>query len=221
MTQAPDTLAERAADLVQRDILAGSLPPGARLAVHHLASRYGIGVTPLCEGLARLVPAGLVAANGQRGFRVAEVSRDDLADITRARQAVEAAALRFSLTEGDTEWEAGVAAALHRLRRVAGSTATPAGAGDEFHGAHKRFHGALIAACGSPRLLRAQSALYDEAHRYRQVMMTRFEGWGPLLRGHAALAEVVLARDLQAAHAMLMAHLASTLTYVYPPKEAP
>ncbi len=220
MAPATDTLAERAADLVQRDILAGALAPGARLAVHDLAARYGIGVTPVREGLARLVPLGLVAAIGQRGFRVAAVSRADLADITRARQAVEAAALHFSLNEGDAAWEAGIIAALHVLRRLAGTAAAPADAPAAFHDAHKRFHVALIAACGSPRLLRAQSALYDEAHRYRMVMMTRFEGWDCFLRSHEALAEAVLSRVPQAAQAALMAHLASTLAIVYPPEPA-
>ena len=219
MTPAPDTLAEQAAVQVQRDILAGSLAPGARLAVHDLAARYAIGVTPLREGLARLVPLGLVLATGQRGFRVAPVSRADLADITRARQAVEAAALRFSLIEGDAQWEAGIVAALHLLRRSVGNAATPADAAPGFHAAHKQFHTALIAACGSPRLLRAQAALYDEAHRYRQVMLTRFEGWERFLRSHEALAESVLSRQPDAAQAALMAHLASTLSIVYPAGE--
>ncbi len=215
MEPAADTLAGRAAGLVQRDILAGALPPGARLAVHELAARYGIGVTPLREGLGRLVPLGLVAASGQRGFRVAPVSRADLADITRARQAVEAAALRLSIAEGDAAWEAGIVGALHLLRRQAGSVADPSVATAAFHAAHKQFHIALVAACGSPRLLRAQAALYDEAHRYRMVMMTRFEGWERFLRSHETLAEAVLSRAAEPALATLMAHLGSTLVLVY------
>ena len=213
-----DSLAEQAADRVQRDILAAALAPGARLAVHDLARRYGIGVTPLREALARLVGLGLVTASTQRGFRVAEVSRADLADITRARQAVEAAALRLSMQEGDAEWEAEIVAALHLLRRQA-AAAGPGVETPAFDAAHKRFHAALVAGCGSPRLLRAQSALYDEAYRYRRVMMTRFETWEDFLRIHAELADLVLARDYEAANAALMAHLASTLGYVYPPVE--
>lgn len=218
MTLAADSLADRAAQALQRDILAGALAPGARLPVHDLAARYAIGVTPLREALSGLSALGLVVG-GRRGFRVADVSREDLADITLARQAVEAAALRRSLAQGDAEWEAGIVAALHVLRRLAGTVETPAGASAEFDAAHKRFHAALIAACRSPRLLRLQSALYDEAYRYRRVMMTRFEGWADFLRGHEALAEPILARDAPAALAALMAHLASTLRYVYPDEQ--
>lgn len=215
MSQPADTLAERAAELMQRDILTGALAPGARLPVHDLAARYAIGVTPLREALARLAALGLVA-DGQRGFRVAEISRDDLADITRARQVVEAAALRLALGRGDAEWEAGIVASLHVLRRLAAVTTAPSGTSAEFDAAHKRFHAALIGACGSPRLLRLQAALYDEAYRYRRVMMTHFEGWSRFLHAHETLAERVLARDAPAAEAALMAHLASTLAIVYP-----
>lgn len=211
-----DTLCERAGDLLQRDILAGTLAPGARLPVHELAERYHIGVTPVREALARLAELGLVG-DGQRGFRVAEISRDDLADITRARQTVEAAALRLAMAEGDAQWEADIVAALHLLRRQAETTPAPNGSSEAFDAAHKRFHVALVAGCRSPRLLRAQSSLYDEAYRYRRVTLTRFEGWGKFLHDHETLAARVLARETEAAVATLMAHLASTLAVVYPP----
>ena len=50
-----DTLSERAANLVERDIIAGLHAPGARLGIVDLARRYEIGATPLREGLSRLV----------------------------------------------------------------------------------------------------------------------------------------------------------------------
>ncbi len=83
-----DTLSERAAGLVERDIVAGVLAPGSRLGITDLARRYDIGATPLREGLSRLVSRGLIVGIGQRGFRVADVSRDDLLDITRMRTVV-------------------------------------------------------------------------------------------------------------------------------------
>src|SRR6202795_1075665 len=88
-----DTLSERAANLVERDIIAGVLAPGARLGIIDLVRRYDIGATPLREGLSRLISRGLIVGIGQRGFRVADVSREDLEDITRMRTGVEARAL--------------------------------------------------------------------------------------------------------------------------------
>src|SRR5258708_25861656 len=93
--QETDTLSERAAILGERDIIAGLLAPGARLGIVDLVQRYEIGATPLREGLSRLVSRGLIVGIGQRGFRVADVSREDLLDITRMRTVVEIEALRL------------------------------------------------------------------------------------------------------------------------------
>src|SRR5664279_3413110 len=112
-----DTLSERAASLVEHDIIAGHLAPGARLGIVDLVHRYEIGATPLREGLSRLVSRGLIVGIGQRGFRVADVSREDLADITRMRTVVEMEALRLAIRNGDDAWEAGIVSALHQMRR--------------------------------------------------------------------------------------------------------
>src|SRR4029077_16489556 len=111
------TLSERAATLLEQDILAGRLAPGARLGIVHLWRRDQIGATPLREGLSRLMSRGLIVGIGQRGFRVAEVSREDLLDITCMRTAVEIEAIRLAITLGDDAWEAGIVSALHQMRR--------------------------------------------------------------------------------------------------------
>src|ERR1700712_5744202 len=121
------TLSERAATLVEQDILAGLLAPGARLGIVDLVQRYDIGATPLREGLSRLVSRGLIVGIGQRGFRVADVSREDLEDITRIRTVIEIEALRLSMHHGDDAWEAGILSALHQMRRHIQRT------GNEFH----------------------------------------------------------------------------------------
>src|ERR1700685_85966 len=112
-----DTLSERAASLVERDIIAGDLAPGARLGIVDLAQRYEIGATPLREGLSRLISRGLIVGIGQRGFRVAEVSREDLLAITRMRTGVGIEALRLAMAEGDDAWEAGIVSGLHQMGR--------------------------------------------------------------------------------------------------------
>src|ERR1700716_4528397 len=100
--------------LAQTDI-AGA--PGMRLGISDLVQRYEIGATPLREGLSRLISRGLIVGIGQRGFRVADVSREDLLDITRMRTVVEIEALRLAIIHGDDAWEGGIVSALHQMRR--------------------------------------------------------------------------------------------------------
>lgn len=215
-----DTLSERAAGILQRDILAGKLPPGSKLAITELAQHYDIGATPLREGLSRLVSRGLIVAIGQRGFRVASVSRDDLFDITRMRVVIEVEALRLAMENGGDAWEANILSALYQLRRYIERVGVKFREGaEDFDALHKRFHTALLEACGSPRLLAAHSDLYDQAYRYRRVMMRGFDSGEHFVEAHQKVADRAIARDAGAARVMLQQHLESTLHFVYPVEE--
>lgn len=212
-----DTLSERAAALIEHDIVSGQLAPGQRLGIADLVQRYEIGATPIREGLSRLVSRGLIVGIGQRGFRVAEVSREDLADITRMRTVLEIEALRLAIDNGDDAWEAGIVGALYQMRRHIERTGNEFREGaPDFDRLHKGFHTALLAACGSPRLLAAHSELYDQAYRYRRVMMHGFDSSSRFITVHQVLADAVLARNVEAAQANLTSHLSATLSYVYP-----
>jgi GntR family carbon starvation induced transcriptional regulator len=215
-----DTLSERAAAILERDILAGRLKPESRLAITELVKHYDIGATPLREGLSRLVSRGLIVAIGQRGFRVASVSRDDLADITRVRVVIEVEALRLAMAKGGDAWEANILSALHQLRRHIERVGIKFREGaEDFDALHKGFHTSLLQACGSMRLLAAHSDLYDQAYRYRRLMMRGFDSGERFAEVHRELAERVIARDAAEAQAMLAEHLESTLRFVYPDEE--
>ena len=214
---AGDTLSGRVAALVEADIVSGALTPGSRLAIADLAAHYGIGATPVREGLSRLVARGLIVAIGQRGFRVSAISHGDLEDITRLRVLIECEALRQSMERGDSAWEGAIVAALHRLHRYAEQNGEGLREGSaEFDALHKGFHTALIAQCGSPRMLAAHSDLYDQAYRYRRIMMRTFEEADDFVDSHRVLADLVIARRGAEALEKLAAHLTSTLALVYP-----
>jgi GntR family transcriptional regulator, carbon starvation induced regulator len=210
------TLAEQAACCLQRDVLSGELAPGVKLVVADLVERYGIGATPVREGLSRLVTQGLVRTVGQRGFTVASVSEEDLRDITKTRQLIEVEALSLSIACGGDKWESDIVAALHRIKifTTRGEKTFRDGA-DDFDEVHRGFHTSLVAACGSPRLLELHKSLYDQAYRYRRLMMVRHEGRDSFYEQHRALAEVTLRRDASFACKLLSDHLALTMSYVY------
>lgn len=216
-----ETQSERAAAWVEADIVSGALPPGSRLAIADLAARYNVGATPVREGLSRLVARGLIVAVGQRGFRVSAISREDLEDITKLRTLVECEALRQSILLGDGAWEGAIVGALHNLRRYAEKNSESLREGrPEFDALHKGFHTTLIGACGSTRMLAAHSDLYDQAYRYRRVLMSTFQGSDEVINSHQELADLVISRQMKKAQAALAAHLAITLAKVYPEPRA-
>jgi len=212
-----DTLAERAAQRIETDILGGVLVPDSRLGIAETSARYGVGATPLREALSRLAARGLVNAIGKRGFRVKSISREDLADIVRVRTVLEREAIRLSIAAGDGAWEGAIVGALHQLKRYIAENPKGFGEGEPaFDDLHKQFHASLLAACGSPRLIASCARLYDEAYRYRRLMMATFTDPSSFTRSHEVLAEAAIGRATERAEALAAAHIASTLALVYP-----
>jgi DNA-binding transcriptional regulator YhcF (GntR family) len=74
---------------VGHDVVCGKLAPGERLRVEHLKDQYAVGAGTLREALSLLVADALVTSEGQRGFRVAPISMEDLEDVTNTRVMLE------------------------------------------------------------------------------------------------------------------------------------
>ena len=168
----PATLGEAAYQRLRSDIVVGTLKAGEPLRLEALRQRYGLSFSPLREALMRLQSERLVLSTALRGFSVAPLSREEIEDATETRILIESEALRRSMRNGDDDWEAGIVAAFHALSlqverqsRMAGKVETA----DLFamEERHHHFHRALIAPCGSPRLLELAEQLYVETQRYR------------------------------------------------------
>jgi DNA-binding GntR family transcriptional regulator len=207
-------VATRATDLYERlraDLLGGVLEPGSKLAIEALAECYGAGATPLREALNRLVADGLVQQRDQRGFAVAAISADDLAEITRTRCWLEEIALRESIAAHTTAWEEGLVLAHHRLARTPRSLAEDRfDDNPEWEPLHRAFHRALIAGCGSRWLLSFCEQLADQHHRHRRLSAPR----AFLKRGvkgeHQRLMEAALEGRADDAVALLREHFQRT-----------
>lgn len=215
-SSARGTLTEQALETLQRDILSGKLKPGARLGVTELAHTYGIGTTPIREALSRLLSKNLIVATERRGFRVREMSYEDLRDITLTRFVIEREGLRLSMKQGDDEWAASIIASLHRLRLlVRRQQEGESLGGPEFDDLHQQFHASLLSACDSPRLMSLADNLYLQAYRYRATMMDSWTDPQQFIAAHEALANAVTERREAEAISLLEDHLTTTLRHVY------
>ena len=207
--------AERAYATLRSEILRGTLKAGERLRAADLRDRYRLSLTPIREALTRLSSEGLVAGEAHRGARVAEASLDEFADLMATRREIERSCLTRAMAQGDAAWEAEIVAALHLLSRTRlPSSQIDIEAMANWEAQHRRFHVALVAACGSPWLLRVWNTLVDHSERYRKIRMLRPPSARPKARNvaaeHAAMADAVLKRDRVRALALMDAHLVAT-----------
>jgi DNA-binding GntR family transcriptional regulator len=203
----------RADDVYRRlrgDILGGRLVPGQRLKFPDLSQRYETSVGAAREALTRLVADGFVRSQPHQGFCVTPLSYEGLAELTQARAEIEPLVLRFSVREGDVEWEAGAVASHHVLER------TPFFAADDdthpcdaWSSAHAAFHTALLAGCRNRRMLAVAQSLREEAELYLQwsVAVGRERD---VAGEHRALLDATIARDADLAAELLRDHIAHT-----------
>ncbi len=208
---AAPTVSEQAFLSLRRDVLHGEHPPGAKLKLELLQVQYGFSSSPLREALNRLAQEGLVRADERRGFRVAPVSAEDMADITRMRLMIDVSALRDAITAGDDSWEAALVASFHRLERLeARLTEGPVILDAEWVQRHREFHMALVAACPSQRQLALSASLFDQAERYRQISGRYRQGLRRKNDEHRRLMQAALKRDAGTACALLADHIEGT-----------
>lgn len=209
-----ETLASAAYDRLRTDIIAGALEPGRKLHIQSLCELYGIGLSPMREALNRVSRDGLVQQNDQRGFSVAPLGEDDLADLTFTRCAINAIALKKSMERGDQAWEEGIVLAYHRMTRTPRPDPdADTGEGQDWSAAHRAFHASLIAACGSPRLIAYCEELFDAADRYRFLNRRRVVANYRRRDDHRPIMDAVLARDADKAVRMLDQHFTRTADY--------
>lgn len=215
-------------DHLRRDIIAGKYAPEEKLKVEPIRNGFGVAASTVREALARLTAEGLVTAEGQRGFHVAPMSRDDLLDITRLRMMVETEALVESIRHGDVAWECRVVAAFHNLTRAEERLISGDGDPDvclAWEEANKEFHRELTSACQSPRLLAFTQMLYRQHERYRMRSLTQRAVDATLKTRskkrdvhaeHEGLMSAAVDRDADAARTLLTQHIQKTVDFVAP-----
>jgi DNA-binding GntR family transcriptional regulator len=189
--------------------------PNERLRVETLRERYVMGSSPIREALMRLEAEGLVELEQNKGFKVSEVSRDNLVDLMRTRIEIESIALRWSLEKGGVEWEAHLLGAFHRLsRQNKFDPSNPGKISAAWSREHADFHSALVAACAAPTLLAIRERLFEQAERYVALSIMSS---GPLrddVAEHKQLMRTALSRDVGKTIDLNRAHINRTMDKV-------
>lgn len=209
------TLTERVFTQIRADILAGRHEPGAPIRLSAVARQCDVSTAVVREALIRLAERHLLVLTPNQGYRVVEVSREDLIDLTEIRIMLEAQALRRSIELGDVDWEATVVSTHHVLDRTPLMNADGVGTTEEWAVAHEAFHAALGSACASPRLMMLTGMLRDSGELYRQLSLkAKAEAGRDVAAEHRQLMELSTAREADAAVAALTAHVQRTADLV-------
>ncbi|WP_327352489.1 GntR family transcriptional regulator [Streptomyces sp. NBC_01304] len=184
-------------------LVGGELKPGEVYSAPVLGERFGVSATPVREAMQQLAHEGAVEVVPNRGFRVAERSARELAELAEIRALLEVPVmLRLARTIPAERWA--------ELRPFAEATSVAAARGDlaAYVDTDRAFHGAILAMAGNQQLV----MVADDLHRRSQ--------W-PLMSGpvhhrradlvadaaeHSALLEALVAQDLDVVRSLVREH---------------
>ncbi|MCL6300011.1 GntR family transcriptional regulator [Streptomyces kronopolitis] len=132
---------------LRRALVDGELTPGEVYSAPALGERYGVSATPVREAMQQLAGEGAVEVVPNRGFRVAERSARDLAELAEVRAMLEVPAIvRLARAVPPERFE--------ELRPLAAAGVAAAAGGDRvgYAEADHAFHEALMSLTGNRRL---------------------------------------------------------------------
>lgn len=204
------TITETAYRRIREDIVSGDLPPGMKLKIDILRTRYDLGSGPLREALSRLSGDHLVTMEGQRGFLVAPISIADALDIGQMRKMLETQALRLSVPNGDDRWEDAIVTSFHRLKRVELRNNQGINEMSEWETYNHQFHEALVGACQSQWLLKIRKLMFDQHERYRRFSRMKTVTSRDIHMEHKALFEAAMDRDVEKIVQLIESHIQGT-----------
>ncbi|GGJ85699.1 GntR family transcriptional regulator [Streptomyces camponoticapitis] len=189
-------------DALRTALVSGELVPGQVYSGPALGERFGVSATPVREAMQQLVLEGAVEVVPNRGFRVAERTARDLAELAEVRALIEVPVmLGLARTVAAERWA--------ELRPLAEATVAAAACGDlaAYSGHDRAFHGALLRLSGNHQLV----LVADELHRRAQWPLA---GAPRTIRAaivadaaeHSALLDALIAGDLPVVRSLVQEH---------------
>jgi DNA-binding GntR family transcriptional regulator len=200
-----DSLREQVTRALEAAVVAGELKPGEIYSAPALADRFGVSATPVREAMLDLAGEGFVEPVRNRGFRILEMSEEDLDQISQIRLLLEVPAIRqvaALLTP----------AQIKVLDETGRKIEEAAKKGDliRYLDWDRRFHVELISTVGNPRL----TELVDKLRRQARLFgLKELADKGHLLASaeeHRAMLRCLVEGDVEQAEERMTRHIGHT-----------
>jgi DNA-binding GntR family transcriptional regulator len=190
------------ADQLRELIVSGTLGPGMQVREHPIAEQLGVSRGPVREALARLIQEGLLVAKRNRGVFVVDLGPEDIADIYRARRAIEEQAAN-DLGRSQDERVFSLLDEIVLRMDHAERTGNWPGVVD----ADIEFHQTIVDSAGSPRLSRMFGTLLVESRLCISALEPRYSEPGRMASEHAILYATIVSGPARSISKAVRDHL--------------
>jgi DNA-binding GntR family transcriptional regulator len=201
----PKSLTDLAVERIRANIVEGTLGLGEQISEAVLALQLGISKTPVREALLRLRADGLVDIHPQRGTYVFRVTADDVVQICRFREILEAAALAEALAADRKGLIAALEENLRAMKeahRAANARALPE--------LDAEFHGIIMQRSSNAYLRDAYRLIEHKIHALRWRLPENTEQIEHCQANHAIIVKQIREGKLGQAQTILKRHIRDT-----------
>jgi len=187
---------------LERMILAGELPAGAKLTEAGLAARLGVSRGPVREAFRALEEIGLVRVEKNRGVFVRSVSVAEADQIYEVRAILDEWIGRRLAQTATAEQIAGLRAEVERLEKAAARNDV-----DAYYHLNLEFHDRLVQACGNAKLTATYRRLVNELSLFRHQTLGRTGMLAVSTSEHRDIVERIAARNPAGAGRAMLEHV--------------
>ncbi len=204
----PPTSQEAVLREIRQAIMTRRLKPGQWIRQLDVAQRLNVSSVPVREALNTLAAEGQVVHERHRGYKVVELSREQLEEIYLARRLLENEVTRRAVPKVDAELARLLENLVDRMERLAALNDIVS-----YAEANRDFHFLLFDRAGLPRIFGMIEVLWQNSEAYRGLIAdpTWYE-WAQ--KDHQKLLEACKARDVDGAVAAQEEHRKNALTKI-------
>ena len=199
------SLRDQVESAVSTAIISGQLSPGTLVTVPTLAAEFAVSATPVREALLELAGRGLLEPVRNKGFRVTEVSQEDVHNIADVRMYLEPEAMYKLAPQFDSQHEPS-------LREIAEQISTGAETGDleTYLRCDVEFHSQLTAMLNNPLLTELVNDLRTRARLSNLELMAERGLLKESADEHHELLDALVAGDAETAREIMRRHIRHT-----------
>lgn len=199
------SLRAQIAEALRALLITGKMRPGSIYSAPRLAAEFGVSATPVREAMLDLVSEGLVEVVRNKGFRVTEVSDEELDAMAELRILVEPPVMGMvaEVCEG------GTAEAVAALRPLADEIAAAADQEDlvRYIEADTEFHLRFLALHGNQQVVDVVRHLRSRSRLYGLTPLMGTSAIRQQVAEHQQMVDLALARDRSGLEALVAQHI--------------
>jgi DNA-binding GntR family transcriptional regulator len=200
--ESPMLIRSQVYEKVKQMILSGNIPPGSQLLEGRLAKQLEVSRTPVREALHVLEMEGFLESFPRIGYRVRQITWEEVIEINEIRAVLEPLAARKAIESQDQ----GYIELLEEAVKQSEATADQAQL-NAFFQYDATFDEIIVKASGMKTLFDIWPALRQRMSLYKMRAQTSLESRSRSIKGHRLIIERLKARDKGGVKTAIRKHL--------------